>query len=194
MFPKVLNPRSVLGTHNRKDLWPDNPAADLSPDNLYRSYDFPVERKDIIFKQADKQLDKTYSRARATIVFYDVSNVCFESPLTDAEMELQVPDFEQNVLALAAQIRGPSKEHCSDLPPVSIALVIDGYDFPMDFELYAGSASEYKTMRKSIRSLKTKYGITDSVVVADRRLNSVKNPTMLTEENAGFPVCRRQER
>ena len=32
--------------------------------------------------------------------------------------------------------RGPSKEHRSDLPIVSIVMVIDKYGFPMDFEVF----------------------------------------------------------
>ena len=55
------------------------------------------------------------------------------------------------------RMRGPSKEHRSDLPLVSIALVIDKNGFPMDFEVFKGNSSEYRTMESTIRKLKDKY-------------------------------------
>lgn len=51
-------------------------------------------------------------------------------------------------------MRGPSKEHRFDLPIVSMALIIDGNGFPMDFAVYAGNASEFRTMRQSIDAFK----------------------------------------
>lgn len=89
------------------------------------------------------------------------------------------------------RMRGPSKEHRFDLPIVSIALVIDKNGFPMDFEVYAGNTSEFRTMRQSIDNLKAKYGITDAVVVADRGLNSVKNLKMLKEAKLGYLVAQK---
>lgn len=72
------------------------------------------------------------------------------------------------------RMRGPSKEHRSDLPLVSIALVIDKNGFPMDFEVFKGNSSEYRTMESTIRKLKDKYNIGHAIVVADRGLNSAE--------------------
>lgn len=89
------------------------------------------------------------------------------------------------------RMRGPSKEHRYDLPIVSIALVIDSYGIPMDFEVYAGNTSEFKTMKKSIDNLRKKYSISRTVVVADRGLNSVANLTMLKDLGMGFLVAQK---
>lgn len=89
------------------------------------------------------------------------------------------------------RMRGPSKEHRTDLPIVSIALVIDRNGFPMDFEVFSGNASEYKTMRPAIRKLQEKYHIKDAVVVADRGLNSVENLQMLKDLGLGFLVAQK---
>ena len=73
------------------------------------------------------------------------------------------------------RMRGPSKEHRSDLPIVSIALAVDRKGFPLDVEIFAGNCAEMKSMEEAITSLQAKYDIKDSIVVADRGLNSVYN-------------------
>lgn len=231
VFSKVMNPHSVRSTFEDKDLWLGDPAKGLSLDDLYHCYDFLAENKDGILKWINRKMDDAYGTKRATIVFYDVTNTYFETPLTDAEKGMTAPDFMDNVVTLAKKLRneeqlpdscfddegepiidslpqdfwklisddkleflrmrGPSKEHRTDLPLVSIALVIDRNGFPMDFALYAGNASEFKTMRQSILSLKKKYTIANSIVVADRGLNSAANLTMLLDESDGFLVAQK---
>lgn len=89
------------------------------------------------------------------------------------------------------RMRGPSKEHRFDLPLVSIALVIDQNGIPLDFQVYAGNASEFAKMPESIRKLKEKYDVEEAVVVADRGLNSVENLTMLNGNNLGFLMAQK---
>ena len=83
------------------------------------------------------------------------------------------------------------KEHRSDLPLVSIALVIDEFGFPLDYEIYSGCSSEFNTMKQSIDNLKNRYGIKDAVIVADRGLNSVANLKMLQDMKFGFLVAQK---
>lgn len=89
------------------------------------------------------------------------------------------------------KMRGPSKEHRFDLPIVSIALVIDSLGMPMDFAVFSGNESEFKSMRKAIDGLKEKYGITDVTVSADRGINSVQNLKMLQDSGLGFLVAQK---
>ena len=89
------------------------------------------------------------------------------------------------------RMRGPSKEHRFDLPIVSLALVIDSNGFPMDFAVYAGNDSEFKTMRKSIEFFKRKYDIENVTVSADRGINSVRNLQMLQDLGFGFLVAQK---
>lgn len=104
------------------------------------------------------------------------------------------PEFLEKVADSKTQylrMRGPSKEHRFDLPIVSMALIIDGNGFPMDFAVYAGNASEFRTMRQSIDAFKKKYDIKDVIVSADRGINSVENLKMLKEAGFGFWLPRR---
>ena len=85
-------------------------------------------------------------------------------------------------------MRGMSKEHRYDLPLVSISLVIDENGFPIDFELYNGNTAEISKMQESISKMQEKYNVKNTVVVADRGLNSVSNLNMLQDNNYGFIV------
>lgn len=116
----------------------------------------------------------------------------------EIEQYLRSPefDFELNK-ALEAQenrllrFRGLSKEMRYDLPLVSIALIIDDRGIPLDFQIYKGNESEYKTMVKSIRALKEKYDVKNAYIVADRGLNSTANLHMLLKEGLGFVVAQK---
>ncbi len=92
---------------------------------------------------------------------------------------------------LYLRMRGLSKEHRYDLPIISIALIIDENAIPIDYEIFSGNSSEYKTMVHSIDKLKDKYGINDAIVVADRGINSASNMKMLLDHKYGFLVAQK---
>lgn len=89
------------------------------------------------------------------------------------------------------RMRGLSKEHRYDLPLVSVALAVDDRGIPVDFDVFPGNFSEFKTMPKVIGNMKKKYNIKDTVVVADRGLNSVANIEMLVDHGLGFIVAQK---
>lgn len=88
------------------------------------------------------------------------------------------------------RMHGVSKEKRSDLPIVSIALVIDENAFPLDFQVFAGNQAETSTMIDSVKKLKNKYKIKDAILVADSALNGTKNLCLLLEEGLGFSVAK----
>lgn len=118
---------------------------------------------------------------------------CFDEDgaLNDSPKSLEFLEGMRKRKIEFLRMRGPSKEHRFDLPLVSIALVINEDGIPIDFSVYAGNASEYKTMSESIDTLKAKYNVEQSIVVADRGLNSAENLTMLTEKKLGFLVAQK---
>ncbi len=228
---KVMDPNSVLFSFGHKDDFLGDPWRDITLDNCYDTLGFLKENKDEIFRWINTKLDSKFGKERATMVFYDVTNTYFETPLTDAESDYEQIDYFDRLQRAAEEMRsqgllseqcfdedgdvcveklpesfwheadnnrlqylrmrGPSKEHRADLPLVSVALVIDKNGMPMDFEVYAGNASEFKTMRSSIKKLKAKYNIDNAIVVADRGLNSVANLKMLSEIDLGFIVAQK---
>lgn len=92
---------------------------------------------------------------------------------------------------LFLRTRGLSKEHRYDLPLVSMVLMIDDEGLPVDFEIFSGRSSEYKTMREAIESLKQRHNITAEAIVADRGLNSAENINMLRDMGYGCIVAQK---
>ncbi len=121
---------------------------------------------------------------------------CDPFKLLDDKGRLVLENFPNDLLYelkqyLFLRMRGLSKEHRFDLPLISIALVIDELGFPVDYEIYAGCSSEFTTMKQSIEKIKEKYHIEDSVLVADRGLNSAVNLQMLLKNGYGFLVAQK---
>ena len=139
-------------------------------------------------------LDKLQAAAEQARAEKELPEACFDDDgsvlpdtlpqdFIDAVADDHNPEF--------LRMRGPSKEHRSDLPLVSIALVIDKNGFPMDFEVSKGNSSEYRTMESAIRKLKDKYNIGHAIVVADRGLNSAENLLMLQRLELGYLVAQK---
>lgn len=118
----------------------------------------------------------------------DIDDKFFEgefAEIIDAEVHARATEETE------FRMRGLSKEHQYDLPLVSVALVIDTQGIPVDFQVFAGNTSEYKTMPKVIKEMNNKYNITSSIVVANRGLNSLANLNMLIDEGLGFAVAQK---
>lgn len=230
---KAMEAGSVLSSFHAQDEYLGAPLQGIPLDACYKALDFLKENKNGIFKWVNRQIDRQFGKDRATLIFYDVTNAYFETPMTDAEKGLFNQDFlellkvevsqavaggdlsgdelcdENGVLhperapkdfieKIATEetpayqrMRGPSKEHRTDLPLVSIALVIDKNGVPMDFEVFSGNSSEFKTMSTAIEGLKKKYVFEKAIVVADRGLNSAENLSMLKENQLGFLMAQK---
>lgn len=234
-FIKILDPQSINSSHSTTEKYMGTSMEDITLDNLYSTYDFLNDNKDEILKWINKKIDVCCNRSSLTMIFYDVTNVFFETALTDEEqqflrknapeeiqklyekaksegiidessgieqvdaqgnkvlnIELLPPELIKEIKEICfLRMRGMSKEHRFDLPLVSIALVIDEYGFPIDYKLYPGNCSEITKMEPSIKQMMQKYHVNNSVVVADRGLNSVSNLKMLEESKLGFIVAQK---
>ena len=230
-FLKILDPHSVFYSFGDQDSFLGAPVQGIGLDSYYNSYDYLFEHKDSIMRFFNRSINNQLGKTKATLIFYDVTNVHFETALTDLECGRQQMDFQdrlQEEVLLAYEsgeldptcfdkegkllpgqktndfikkiqtqkieylrMRGPSKEHRFDLPLTSIALVINEEGIPIDFYVYAGNASEFKTMASSIESLKQKYDVKESIVVADRGLNSAANLKMLQNNDLGFLMAQK---
>lgn len=230
---KAMEAGSVLSSFQAQDEYLGAPLQGIPFDACYKALDFLKENKDGIFKWVNQQVDRQFGKERATLIFYDVTNAYFETPMTDAEKGLFNQDFfevlkeavpqgvakgeisgdelcdENGVLhperapkdfieKLATEempvyqrMRGPSKEHRTDLPLISIALVVDKNGVPMNFDVFSENLSEFKTMSTAIEGLKKKYAFEKAIVVADRGLNSAENLSMLKENQLGFLMAQK---
>ena len=144
------------------------------------------------YEQADfaQNLLDMASQARA---LGTLSEECFDDSgnVIPEALPAEFIDAVLNEKIQYLKMRGPSKEHRFDLPLVSVALVIDRYGFPMDFEVFSGNTSEFKGMEKVIKKFQDKYAIKETIVVADRGLNSGANLKMLNHKELGFLMSQK---
>ena len=189
-FLKILDPHSVFYSFGDQDGFLGAPVQGIGLDSYYDSYDYLFEHKDSIMRFFNRSINNQLGKTKATLIFYDVTNVYFETALTDLECGVFIKEIQAQKIEYL-RMRGPSKEHRFDLPLTSIALVINEEGIPIDFYVYAGNASEFKTMAASIESLKQKYNVKESIVVADRGLNSAANLKMLQSNDLGFLMAQK---
>lgn len=140
-----------------------------------------LERKVINYIKAQKLNDgmslKEFEEYINSHEFSDAFTTKFNEAIDDGEQ--------------LVRMHGLSKEHRFDLPLISVALVIDDKGIPIDFEIFAGNTSEYKTLPVLIEQMKSKYDIKTAVVVADRGLNSLGNLLNLLDHKLGFIVAQK---
>lgn len=176
---RMAVPGSELATH----YWLQNHTGlgellgyDYETMSLTRMY----QVSDLILKNK-KQLEKhLYERERSlfnfkeTITLYDLTNTYFEG------------SGKSNVLAA----RGRSKEKRSDCPLVTMGLVLDGSGFPQRSEVFAGNASEPKTLKTMIQGLQKPH--LDNADDRQKQLFEKNKPTIVmdagiaTEDNINW--------
>lgn len=166
---KLLDPASYLGSYAKQTTFLSNPVEGIALDNFYAALDFLSDHKDEILKHVVKKVHTTKSDG-PQLLFYDCTNCYYETPYDDVE---------QFTFKYIAKTR------------YKIALVIDEQGIPMDFEIYKGNSSEFKTMAKSIEKLQKKFNVKNSYIVADRGLNSTDNLNMLLNKQLGFVVAQK---
>lgn len=166
---KLLDPASYLGSYAKQTTFLSNPVEVIALDNFYAALDFLSDHKDEILKHVVKKVHTTKSDG-PQLLFYDCTNCYYETPYDDVE---------QFTFKYIAKTR------------YKIALVIDEQGIPMDFEIYKGNSSEFKTMAKSIEKLQKKFNVKNSYIVADRGLNSTDNLNMLLNKQLGFVVAQK---
>ena len=170
--------RSLLLFYDVTNTYQESPMTD--EENSFQQVDFEENRLAILLEARDKgELDKKLFDTKD----HFIGNYDFLPP----EIITRIEELKIEYLCM----RGPSKEHRFDLPIVSIALIMDRNGFPIDFEVYAGNASEFKTMKQSIEGLKEKYHAKETIVVADRGLNSASNLQMLQDEKLGYLMAQK---
>lgn len=84
---KLLNPSSILGAYDCRHSFFASPANSVQLQDFYRALTFLSEQKEKIIKHLNIQIDAITER-KLSMVFYDVTNAYFESPLTDEERKL----------------------------------------------------------------------------------------------------------
>jgi transposase len=184
---RMCHPASELATH----YWLQNVSGlgelidyDFSKINLYKMYaisDQLLKNKEAIEKYLYLQ-EKQLFGFQETITLYDLTNTYFEG------------QGEGNRLGEL----GHSKEKRTDCPLVTLALMLDSSGFPKSSQVFAGNASEPKTLKKMINGLEKKgrnpnlFEPQKATVVMDAGIASEKNIEWLKANEYPYIVVSRK--
>lgn len=184
---RMCHPASELATH----YWLQNVSGlgelidyDFSKTNMYKMYsisDQLLKNKEEIEKYLYLQ-EKNLFGFQETITLYDLTNTYFEG------------QGESNRLGEL----GHSKEKRTDCPLVTLALMLDSSGFPKSSQVFAGNASEPKTLKEMINGLEKKgrnpnlFEPQKATVVMDAGIASEKNIEWLKANEYPYIVVSRK--
>jgi transposase len=161
-----LQQRSALGELIDYDF------ESMSLMQLYRASDKLLEHKDALEHHL-YQRERSLFDFDEVLTLYDLTNTYFEG----------------NAQGNANAALGKSKEKRSDCPLVTLALVLDGSGFPKRSEVFAGNASEPRTLAKMVERLVSERS---STIVLDAGLATEDNITWLVDNGYGYVVVSRK--
>ena len=172
LFNRFLFPSSKKNAYETKDRFFD--SFDFSLDDVYRVLGYFNRYSQELQKHLHYRVSSLIGR-ESEKAYYDVTNYYFEIPYEDEDSK----DTERKV----KRKKGPSKEHRKD-PIIQMGLLMDTNGIPMAFHTFSGNESEKTNMLPEIQRVKKDYEIDRIIVVADRRLNTSDNTSILSGTNA----------
>jgi len=136
-------------------------------DKLYTSQKEIVQ--DISYKHTLKLLDNEIS-----VIFYDVTTLYFE---IDNEDEIRKTGF--------------SKEGKHQNPQIVLGLLVSKHGYPLAYEIFEGNKFEGHTMLPVLEAFKSKYQLSQLIIIADSGLLSKSNINSLISKNYEFIIGAR---
>lgn len=175
---RMAHPGSELSTHawlQRRSALGELIDFDFGSMDLNRLY----RSSDALYKHRDALQQHLFSAAKSvfgfveSITLYDLTNTYFEGVAAGAPKAA----------------RGRSKEKRSDCPLVTLAMVLDGSGFVRKSQVFAGNASEPKTLKEMLTELSAPKGV---AVVMDAGIATDANLSWLRQEGYHYVVVSRQ--
>lgn len=138
-------------------------------DQLYRYLDkLPSSQKDQI-QQISYEHTRQILNNNISVVFYDVTTLYFE---IDEEDELRKTGF--------------SKEGKHQNPQIVLGLLVSKNGYPLSYEIFEGNKFEGHTMLPVVDAFKSKYNLSQLIIIADSGLLSNPNVEELKAKGYEF--------
>jgi len=178
---RMTAPGSELSTHH----W----LAEHSALGELIDYDFAAMNLQQLYRISDRLWrhknaleDFLYRRERSLFEFDEVITL----------YDLTNTYFEGSARANANAALGRSKEKRSDCPLVTLALVLDSSGFPRRSEVFAGNASEAKTLAQMVAKLTPSDATHKPTVVLDAGIATEDNIAWLVDNGYRYIVVSRR--
>jgi transposase len=175
---RMAHPGSELSTHawlQRRSALGELIDFDFESMDLNRLY----RCSDALYKHRDALQEHLFGAAKSafgfieSVTLYDLTNTYFEGVGAGAPKAA----------------RGRSQEKRSDCPLVTLAMVLDGSGFVRKSQVFAGNASEPKTLKEMLTELSAPKG---AAVVMDAGIATDANLGWLRQEGYHYVVVSRQ--
>ena len=166
IYSKIVNPSSKRSAYLNINNYFDR--YDFSEDAMYRALSYIGNNAELIKDYVYMQTSENYPIDTST-TYYDGTNFYFE---------IDKPS--------GIKQSGPSKEGRSE-PIVSLGLLVDKNQIPIDYILYPGNEQEKTHFTTVINELKTKEKIKGkTIIVADKGLNTGTNIATALKNGFGY--------
>jgi len=166
VLARLSFPKSKLKTTEYLFRYKD---IDWDEDRLYRYLDKLHNKQKELVQQISFKHTLGLLKNNIGVVFYDVTTLYFE---IDEEDELRKTGF--------------SKEGKHQSPQIVLGLLVSKNGYPLAYEIFEGNKFEGHTMLPVIETFKSKYNLTQLIIIADSGLLSNTNVNQLRERNYEF--------
>ncbi len=205
VIQRIMNPDSKRASYQMiNDFYMKNYKFSLY--ELYRSLDHFAKNEDKIQIYLNDIIKKKIGR-NTTECFYDSTNFYFQKDYEDDdEYEEVIPMItnkkeikklkiievidENNVKHQFKKIsgllkRGVSKEHVVD-PIVQFGLMMDANGIPISAQVFPGNDADSTTLIPVLNKVKRNYGLSRTVIVADKGMNCNDNIDEICNNEDGY--------
>jgi hypothetical protein len=169
---RILAPCSKLATARtlgQSTLGQVLDVADATEDELYRALDWLLARQ--------ARVERAFARRHLTegsLVLYDLTSVYVEG----------------SHCPLARH--GHSRDHRPDRPQIEFGLLTDARGCPVAVEAFPGNTADPATVEAQVEKLRSRFGLTDIVLVGDRgMLTSARIERLREVGGIGWVSCLR---
>ena len=166
VLARLSFPKSKLKTTEYLFRYKD---IDWDEDRLYRYLDKLHNKQKELVQQISFKHTLGLLKNNIGVVFYDVTTLYFE---IDEEDELRKTGF--------------SKEGKHQSPQIVLGLLVSKNGYPLAYEIFEGNKFEGHTMLPVIETFKSKYNLTQLIIIADSGLLSNTNVNQLRARNYEF--------
>ncbi len=96
-FLKILDPYSIVYTFGDLDGFLGAPVQGIDPGSYHDSCGYLSRHKDSIMRFFNRAVNKQLGKTKSSLVYCDVTNVCFEPVPTDQDCERRQADFQKKL-------------------------------------------------------------------------------------------------
>ena len=165
VYTRILSPGSKRHSFAQKEKLAGSYRCDEY--DVYRALDYFDRFREELLVHLHEQIRIRYQR-RTEVVFYDVTNFCFEIDKED--------DFRRKGMV----------KHNPRKPLVQMGLLLDEDAIPITYRLFGGNTHDSQTFMPIVKETRKSYGLGRIITVADKALNSGNNIAFLMAKGDGF--------